>query len=68
MFRLHKALFTQIVDSFQFKVSVPGDQTVVHEFSIRYDSLHMRYNLCDSLFIHISDISFELIGVSRTLT
>ena len=36
MFRLHKALFAQILDSFQFRVSVPGAQTVVREFSIRY--------------------------------
>ena len=43
MFRLHKALFAQILDSFQFRVSVPGAQTVVREFSIRYVAVSMSY-------------------------
>ena len=43
MFRLYKALFAQILDSFQFRVSVPGAQTVVREFLIRYVAVSMSY-------------------------
>ena len=43
MFRLHKALFAQILDSFQFRVSVPGAQTVVREFSIRYVVISLSF-------------------------
>ncbi len=37
MYRVHKALFNRIDDSFQFRVAVPGDQTKVETFNIRYE-------------------------------
>ena len=63
MFRLHKALFTQIVDSFQFRVSVPGDKTIVQEFSIRYGSIY-----ANNLGVVYPSLCNYFCGVSKSRT
>ena len=62
MYRLHKALFSEITDSFLFRVSVPGVQTIVHEFSVKYVQIFRSHKSHPAVII--MDLSRDVCAAS----